>query len=313
MDLADPRTTESLHLSTRGIYRRGADASPSPHSRGVRMSSSCTCGAPGRALANRLTRRALLVILLVVASGQALALDPSLKPSQYILDHWQITDGLPENYTVPIARTPDGYLWLGTVEGLARFDGVRFVVFDRNNEAALPSNWILALHVDRAGKLWIGTQDGLVVFENGRFKPYNAVAGLSHVSILAILEDKAGRLWIGTEHGLVEIDHDRGHVFGIADGLSDASIRALLEDRKGIIWVATASGGLHRFDGTTFESVAFGAGQTVDPISSMYADQDGTVWLGTENRAIYRQAGDRFDAVARAGQLGSAVPGAPRG
>ena len=66
--------------------------------------------------------------------GPAVALDPSLQPSQYILDQWQFAEGLPQNGAVTIARTPDGYLWIGTQEGLARFDGVRFVVFDRSTE-----------------------------------------------------------------------------------------------------------------------------------------------------------------------------------
>jgi ligand-binding sensor domain-containing protein/signal transduction histidine kinase len=271
------------------------------------MTSTYVRPAQERAFVNRLPICTILTLLLFVVWTPAQALDPSLKPSQYILDHWQLSDGLPENATVTIARTPDGYLWIGTQEGLARFDGARFVVFDRNNETAIPNNWILALYVDRAGKLWIGTQDGLVVFENGRFKPYNAVTGVAHVAIRAILEDKVGRIWIGTENGLFEIDHERGRMFGVSNGLRDASIRVLLEDRKGTIWVATKTGGLHRFNGTTFESVALGGAQIDHQISSMYADPEGTVWLGSDTGALYRTSGDHFDVVARAGQLGSAV------
>ena len=73
---------------------------------------------------------AILAILLFGAWTPALALDPSLQPSQYILDNWQIPEGLPQTSVQAIARTPDGYLWVGTQEGLARFDGVRFTVFD---------------------------------------------------------------------------------------------------------------------------------------------------------------------------------------
>jgi ligand-binding sensor domain-containing protein/signal transduction histidine kinase len=249
----------------------------------------------------------LLAAFLIVFSGHARALDPALQLSQYVLDHWQVSDGLPENAAVAIARTPDGYLWIGTQEGLARFDGLRFVAFDRGNEAAIPHKWILALHVDRAGKLWIGTQDGLVVFDNGRFKLYDTVAALAHVPIVAIIEDKAGRFWIGTEHGLVEIDHERSHVFGISEGLRDASIRALLEDRDGLIWIATATGGLYRFDGTHFESMHLGAGSAAEPVSSMYEDQDGTIWFGTKTGALFRKSNDHFDVIAPPGRLGSAV------
>jgi len=259
-------------------------------------------------LMTRISAGGLLAVLLMLVSGHALALDPSLKMSQYMLDQWQIPEGLPQNGAGSIARTPDGYLWIGTEEGLARFDGVRFVVFDRSNETAIPSNLILVLHVDRAGRLWIGTQDGMAVLKNGRFEPYNTVAGLAHVPILSILDDRMGRLWVGTAKGLVEVDQQqRGRVFGMADGLGDANIRALLEDRNGTIWVATATGGLHRFDGSKFESMRLSTGHVPDPVSSMYEDHDGTLWFGTEPGGLYRKSGDHFDIVAPAGRLGEAV------
>jgi ligand-binding sensor domain-containing protein len=191
----------------------------------------------------------LLAVFLMVVGGRAFALNPSMQQSQYILDHWELADGLPQSSALTITRTPDGYLWIGTQEGLARFDGVRFVVFDRNNEPALASNEILVLYADRAGRLWIGTQDGLTVLQNGQFKSYDAVTGLAHVRIQTIIEDSEHRLWVGTDKGLVEVDHGSGRVFGTSDGLRDAGIRALLEDRSGMIWVATATGGLYRYDG----------------------------------------------------------------
>jgi ligand-binding sensor domain-containing protein/signal transduction histidine kinase len=259
------------------------------------------------ALLTRMLATGLLGVFLIIWGRPAVALDPSLQLSQYMLDQWQTSEGLPQNGAVTIARTPDGYLWLGTQEGLARFDGARFVVFDRNNEPALPDNVILVLYVDRSGRLWIGTQVGLAVLENGQFKRFDAVAELAHGRILSILEDRAGRLWVGTEHGLVEVDHERGRVFGTSDGLRDASIGALLEDRKGMIWVATATGGLHRFDGTNFESMQLSPGRVADPVSSMYEDHDGMMWFGTETGGLYRKPGDHFEVVAPAGQLGSGV------
>jgi hypothetical protein len=145
-------------------------------------------------LTTRISACGLLAVFLLVVSGPAAALDPSLRPSQYILDQWQTREGLPQNGAATIIRAPDGYLWIGTQEGLARFDGVRFVVFDRNNEPALPSNVILVLFVDHAGRFWVGTEEGMAVFENGHIKPYTAVAALAHSSINAILEDKKARI-----------------------------------------------------------------------------------------------------------------------
>jgi ligand-binding sensor domain-containing protein/signal transduction histidine kinase len=249
----------------------------------------------------------LLGALLIVTCNCALALDPALQPSQYVLDTWQTADGLPENSALAIARTPDGYLWIGTEEGLVRFDGVRFTVFDHSNEPAIPSNSIYVLHVDRSGKLLIGTRDGMAVLEKGQFKPYAVAAGLDHVGILTILDDKAGRLWAGTRKGLVEFDGIRTHVFGSSDGLRNSRIRALLEDRGGAVWVTTASGELYRFDGKGFQSVQLGPDARGDPVSAMYADIDGTLWFGTESGGLYRRTGDRNEVVAPSGRLGSWV------
>src|SRR5688572_33120904 len=109
--------------------------------------------------------RALSLCLLVVwviglMPAPALALTPSKLPSQYVLDTWQLDKGLPQNSPMSLAQTPDGYIWVGTQEGLARFDGVRFVVFDRRNVPELGSHFITALRADRRGRLWIGTSAG---------------------------------------------------------------------------------------------------------------------------------------------------------
>ena len=199
--------------------------------------------------------RGFLAFLLLLSCGHALALDPSRQPSQYVLDNWQIPEGLPQASALAIARTPDGYLWVGTQEGLARFDGVRFTVFNTNNEAALSDNYISALLVDRAARLWIGTASGIVMFENGRFTAFTRVAQLEHAYVRSISEGKDGRVWVGTENGLFEIGGDRARSFNVANGLPDSRIRALHEDREGVLWVGTSKG-LVRFDGEHFETIS---------------------------------------------------------
>jgi diguanylate cyclase (GGDEF)-like protein/PAS domain S-box-containing protein len=249
----------------------------------------------------------LFAFLFLLVGGSAYALNPELQVSQYVLDTWQTADGLPENSATAIARTPDGYLWVATAEGLARFDGVRFTVFDHSNEPAIPSKSIYALHVDRGGRLLIGTGDGMAVLENGRFKQYGMAAGLNHLVIITFLEDKSGRIWVGTRNGLFEFDGTHSRVFGTSDGLGDSRIRALVEDRNGTVWVATATAGLYRFDGKAFESVQLGPGATDNSVSAMYADIDGALWFGTRSGGLYRRMGDRNELVAPPGRLGSRV------
>jgi ligand-binding sensor domain-containing protein len=198
--------------------------------------------APTIAASNQLPFRVLLAVALIVACGHAFALDPSLQPTQYVLDNWQIPEGLPQTSAQAIARTPDGYLWIGTQEGLARFDGVRFTVFDSSNEAAIPNKHISALLVDRAGRLWIGTRAGVAVLENGHFTPLNRIAKLAHAYVRTIVEGNAGRFWVGTENGLFEIGGGRALSFDASSGLRDDRIQALHEDRDGVLWVGTKDG-----------------------------------------------------------------------
>jgi len=90
----------------------------------------------------------------------AQALEPSKALTQYVQEVWQQEECLPENDVTAIIQTRDGYIWLGTEEGLVRFDGVRFTVFDRSNTPRLTSPYITSLLEGRDGSLWIGTSPG---------------------------------------------------------------------------------------------------------------------------------------------------------
>ena len=108
-----------------------------------------------------------LVIFLMLLGLQlafiqpSLALDPKKAITQYGHTAWSTEHGLPQTTAQAITQSGDGYLWFGTEEGLVRFDGVRFTIFDMKNTVALKSNFITALLEDRLGNLWIGTRHGL--------------------------------------------------------------------------------------------------------------------------------------------------------
>jgi signal transduction histidine kinase/ligand-binding sensor domain-containing protein/CheY-like chemotaxis protein/HPt (histidine-containing phosphotransfer) domain-containing protein len=270
------------------------------------MTTGCTRRGESIRIRSLLLIRCCLTVLLMTLCRQSLALDPALQPSQYVLDNWQIPDGLPQTSAQAIARTPDGYLWVGTQEGLARFDGVRFTVFDSSNEPAIPDKRISVLFVDQAGRLWIGTRSGIAVLENGHFTPYSRVAALTHAYVRAIKAGTDGRFWVGTENGLYEIGGTRAVSFDASSGLLDGRIRALQEDGEGVLWVGTV-GGLQRFDGRRFQNVPLGADSTDVSVTAMQRDPDGTFWVGTGTGALYRAVRGHFEVVAEAGRLGSVV------
>src|SRR5437899_4549364 len=138
------------------------------------------------------------VLIFLMSAGSARGLDPNKAITQYIHEAWGIEGGLPQTTVTAIAQTTEGYLWLATEEGLVRFDGVRFTVFDKENTPALHSNNIQALVADRLGNLWIGSRGGgLIRLKDGEFSTYTSKDGLSNEVILSLFEDSKGNLWIG--------------------------------------------------------------------------------------------------------------------
>src|SRR5947209_18476183 len=96
------------------------------------------------------------VVAALLLSPPASALESAKALTQYAHANWSLDQGLPQSSVYALAQTPDGFLWLGTEEGLVRFDGVEFTVYDRAHVEALAENAIRALAVDAAGDLWIG-------------------------------------------------------------------------------------------------------------------------------------------------------------
>jgi len=257
-------------------------------------------------VAGRAARVLVVLASLAALAAPAFALDPALKPTQYLLDSWQIADGLPQSSAQAIARTPDGYLWIGTQEGLARFDGVRFVVYDNSNEPGLPNKFVSALLVDHLGRLWVGTRAGIAVLEGERFRTVATPTAIPSASVRALAEDRDGRLWVGTDAGLYYLDHDQPHALE-AGAPVDATIEAMRADPRGGVWVALTAGGLYHTDGGRVRAVALDAAPALDPITALYADADGTLWLGTSGGILYRRSGEVLDVVVPHGPLSSVV------
>jgi len=243
--------------------------------------------------------------MLMAASPPGVALDAALQPSQWVLDHWETTEGLPEATVQTLAQTADGYLWLGTEDGLARFDGVRFSLITRATQASLPDNYILALYVDRRQRLWIGTHAGIARIENGVMVPPSLLPHLAHADVRAFAEDRAGTLWIGTRSGLISIDPATNAPADRSRTLHDDRIQALSVDAAGVLWVGTAAG-LERFDGTNFQRVGLDGDADVS-ITAILAESDGTVWVGTGKGALYRQVNDHFVMAIAPGHFGSEI------
>ena len=136
--------------------------------------------------------------------GSSFALDPTKAITQYGQAVWKIDNGLPQNSVNAIVQTRDGYLWVGTYEGLARFDGVKFTVINKRTSPALKNLAVRTLAEDAAGNLWVGTEEGLSRLNKDGITTFGPESGLPSGTVRALLPQPQGSIWIGTENGLAQ-------------------------------------------------------------------------------------------------------------
>src|SRR5258706_1423749 len=210
---------------------------------------------------------ALCLVARAIAASEATPL-PTPGP-EYVVER---VAALPQVTIRAITQTQDGYLWIGTYNGLIRFDGVRSIKFDVANTPRLSSDGVYVLHEDRSGDLWIGTDDGGVIrYREGEFQSFGAEQGLSDNEVRAVCEDKDGKLWVGTGRGLFYKSRlgpdrigtfrgdaspypdqkDRFTLFETTNLLASARITTLVPAPDGSLWVGTAKGLFRLRNGNT--------------------------------------------------------------
>ena len=211
----------------------------------------------------------------------AYALDPTKAITQYVHDVWTNKNGLPQSSILCMTQTRDGYLWLGTFEGLARFDGVRFTVFDKSNTKALPSRWITTLAEDQEGSLWIGTDgSGLIRYKDREFTNLTEQYKLALGDINKILPDQDGSLWIGSAQGLHQFKSGKLTTWTTQEGLSHNQVLTLHKDKSGQLWVGTYAG-VDRFANGRFTHFSARDGLAPGRVRAICEDHNGALWFGT--------------------------------
>lgn len=229
--------------------------------------------------------RGLIALLPLIWVARVEALDPNRSLSEFAYQVWLTENGLPQNTVQAITQTHDGYLWVATQEGLARFNGSGFVVFDKENTPQLKSNDIRALLEDRQGALWISTSYGLVRMYGRTFTAFTTAEGLPDNSIGPLAEGPDGSIWIATGVGLARYVNEKFITLTTHEGLTDNNIQALFQDADGLLWVGTANGVVSLRAGRVENSKAMAelAGRNV---GAVLRDQNGRLWFGTTNGLI---------------------------
>ncbi|HET6977067.1 MAG TPA: two-component regulator propeller domain-containing protein [Pyrinomonadaceae bacterium] len=222
----------------------------------------------------------VLVAFLLLAGTRSPALDSNRSLKEFGHQAWLTENGLPQNTVQSIVQTRDGYLWIGTQEGLARFDGLNFTVFDKENTPAFKSNDIRFLHEDQQGRLWISTSYGLVCRHDGQFQSFTENEGLPDNSIGPIVEDPSGNVWVGTAGGLTRFENGTFKTLTVEQGLSRNVIQTLCARANGTLLVGT-SAGVQLLSGDRFASWTALPNVPAANITAIAESKNGNLWFGT--------------------------------
>jgi len=230
--------------------------------------------------------------------------------------HVSRDEGLSQSFVYAIVQDSQGFMWFGTQDGLNRFDGFEFAVYDHDpaDPSSISDETIRTMIKTRSGTLWVGTDEGGV----SRYEPAtdsftnflhdeNDATSIADNRVRVIYEDSAGVLWVGTDGtGLDRFDHETEsfihyrHDAEDPASLSSDTIWSILEDSTGALWVATDNG-LNKLnpDKITFTRYRHDPNDATslsdNKLRVLYEDNDNDLWVGTENGGL-----NRFDRDSEA-------------
>ncbi len=197
----------------------------------------------------------------------------------YGIDFWREAEGLPQSRIRDIVQTRDGYLWLGTDNGLVRFNGATFTAFTVET-GSLGDNEVWGLQEDDDGGLWISTYGGgVTLYKEGRFKTFTIADGLPDDVIRKLDKDREGNIWLTSVNGAARYSNGVFTHFTVRDGLTDNSITAICANSSMGVLLA-AGGTLHRLVNGKFIAVN-GVVEKIDgQLDHLLRGGDGSLWLG---------------------------------
>ncbi|MCB0741172.1 MAG: hypothetical protein KDB92_09025, partial [Chitinophagaceae bacterium] len=249
-----------------------------------------------------------LMILVLATSSGLLAQDVQF-------DRINKSDGFTSGWIHSFIQDQQGFLWVGGLTGLSRYDGYNITLYRHNplDSTSLSNNYVNALYEDRSGRLWVGTWGGgLNLFNSGkqiftqfRHEPGNPTSLISD-SVNVILQTTDGTIWVGTQNGLDRFDNNKGtfihytHEMNNERTLTNNVINALYEDQHGILWVGTGDatdpmgkvGGLDRYDSTSDNFIRVLPGTTEslrdNRVTAIEGASNGAIYIGTCLSGLYR-------------------------
>jgi signal transduction histidine kinase/ligand-binding sensor domain-containing protein len=228
----------------------------------------------------RIVRFGLALVLWF--AGQTASVALAALPD-YFVRNLLVEDGLPEDSVTAVVQTDDGYMWMGTYSGLARFDGVRFTVFDSANTPELASSRITCLLQDRAGNLWMGHEAGeLTRYDKvGHFHAEPVRASWKGRKIFGIVADETGDLWLINDQGLLARVKD-GAAASPQPGRREKLV-GFAEGGDGTVWV-TRDGYASVLRRGVFTSQQLDGPPEDSYVQGICPSRDGKLWVVSQNR-----------------------------
>ncbi|WP_446742197.1 ligand-binding sensor domain-containing protein [Silvibacterium acidisoli] len=218
---------------------------------------------------------------------------PGIASAQFSFARWTVENGLPQNEIEGMAQTPDGYLWIVTMDGLARFDGVRFTILNKSNTPEITSNRFVGSYSSSNGDLWLRTEHGgLLRYRSGVFHAYGVSEGLPKTPIGAITGDSNGEIWILSKGSILKWDKELNR-FDPVPSLNSREYSLLAWD----------AGGMGAYDKNNVYTFCAGILRTYSlperlrgtGIAKLAVDQDQVVWIETGTGEHVRLAIDAPD------------------
>lgn len=215
-----------------------------------------------------------IVIVLLLPCFTALA-------QRYNFTTYTVANGLPNNQINDLLQDRRGRLWIGTNNGVCRYNGRAFNKFEQENPVS--NNPVKSIYEDRDGNIWMGTvRKGVCRFDGTESKFFTIEDGLLSNIIYAITQDLNGNMWFGTSEGLCRYNGKSFINYTTLRGLTGNDITALMTDKGGNVWIGTLSG-LIKFDGKEFKNYTVSDGLAGNLIYSITQTQDFKIYVGTNN------------------------------
>lgn len=235
--------------------------------------------------------RVIYLIILLIFFSVSHMVAQSLP--HFWFEHITITEGLSQNYITAIEQDCNGFIWIGTKNGLNKYDGYEMTVYNhiQNDSTSIPNNYIVTLFHDSKNNLWIGTNSGLCkyVTERDHFELFNfETSNIPHsnYNISSLTEDENGLLWIGTEEGLLisfDPNTEKLKLYRFSQG-----VKAIKQDGRSLL-IGGRNRGISHFDPTkeTFYQTSTDSAYNSKTITTIVTDPKGNFWVGTQSQGFY--------------------------